>query len=237
MAIQAIDWLRHFRLLLWNYWTEFDKTWEDARSQSPLPSFSGDRSENKDGHLCLWFLRQFRTLLLNCWTEFKETRLEAISQRLLPSSSFSDRSENQDGHPGLYKAEPFSTLSLHLLSVIWKKNLSWSQIYLSSTMFVFFSGRSENQDGWPGFWFAKTFFDFSTTAEWNATKLNRGPEDNIINQVCLFLAFFIICRCSIPNRGTQVHNCDPLGLLLKYEKWSLLSYYMTMFLMSLALHI
>ena len=33
----------HFRLLLWNRWTEFNETWEEARFQRPLPSlcFSG----------------------------------------------------------------------------------------------------------------------------------------------------------------------------------------------------
>ena len=38
MAALASDWLRHFRLLLWNRWTEFNKTWQEARSQRPLPS-------------------------------------------------------------------------------------------------------------------------------------------------------------------------------------------------------
>ena len=38
MASLASDWLRHFRLLLWNHWTEFNKTWQEARSQCPLPS-------------------------------------------------------------------------------------------------------------------------------------------------------------------------------------------------------
>ena len=46
MAALASDWLRHFRLLLWNRWKEFNETWQEARSQRPLPSlcFSG-RSE------------------------------------------------------------------------------------------------------------------------------------------------------------------------------------------------
>ena len=38
MAAPASDWLRHFRLLLWNRWTEFNETLQEARSQSPLPS-------------------------------------------------------------------------------------------------------------------------------------------------------------------------------------------------------
>ena len=33
------DWLRHFRLLVWNCWTEFIETWQEARSQCPLPIF------------------------------------------------------------------------------------------------------------------------------------------------------------------------------------------------------
>ena len=45
MAALASDPLRHFRLLLWNRWTEFNETWQEARSQRPLPSlcFSADQ--------------------------------------------------------------------------------------------------------------------------------------------------------------------------------------------------
>ena len=50
MAAPASDWLRHFRLLFWNRWTEFNETWQEARSQRPLSSlcFSGG-SEKQDG--------------------------------------------------------------------------------------------------------------------------------------------------------------------------------------------
>ena len=62
MAALASDWLRHFRLLLWNHWTEFNKTWQEARSQCPLPSlcFSG-RSEKQDGCPGLWLAETFST--------------------------------------------------------------------------------------------------------------------------------------------------------------------------------
>ena len=55
MAALASDWLRHFRLFLWNHWTEFKETWQTARSQRLLPSlcFSG-RSEKQDGRPGLW---------------------------------------------------------------------------------------------------------------------------------------------------------------------------------------
>ena len=62
MAALASDWLRHFRLLLWNRWTEFNETWQEARSQHPLPSlcFSG-RSEKQDGRPGLWLAETFST--------------------------------------------------------------------------------------------------------------------------------------------------------------------------------
>ena len=62
MAPLASDWLIHFRLLLWNRWTEFNETWQEARSQSPLPSlcFSG-RSEKQDGRPGLWLAETFST--------------------------------------------------------------------------------------------------------------------------------------------------------------------------------
>ena len=48
MAALASDWLRHFRLLLWNRWMDFNATWQEARSQHHLPSLSfSDRTVNK----------------------------------------------------------------------------------------------------------------------------------------------------------------------------------------------
>ena len=62
MTTMASDWLRHFRLLLWNRWTEFNETWQEARSQRPLPSlcFSG-RSEKQNGRPNLWLAETFST--------------------------------------------------------------------------------------------------------------------------------------------------------------------------------
>ena len=62
MAAPSSDWLRHFWLLLWNRWREFDETWQEARSQCALPSlcFSG-RSENQDGRPGLWLAETFLT--------------------------------------------------------------------------------------------------------------------------------------------------------------------------------
>ena len=56
MAALASDWLRNFRLLWWNRWTEFNETWQEANFYCPLLSlcfFSG-RSEKQDGRPGLW---------------------------------------------------------------------------------------------------------------------------------------------------------------------------------------
>ena len=65
IAALASDWLRHFRLLLWNCWTEFNETLQEARSQRPLPSlcFSG-RTEKQNGRPGLWLAETFSTSLL-----------------------------------------------------------------------------------------------------------------------------------------------------------------------------
>ena len=89
MAALASDWLRHFWLLLWNYWTEFNETWHEARSQHPLPSLCLRADQkNKMAALASDWLRHFRLLLWNCWMEFNETWQEARSQLPLPSLCF-----------------------------------------------------------------------------------------------------------------------------------------------------
>ena len=62
MAAPASDWLRHFRLLLWNGWTEFNETWQEARSQRPLPSLCfSSRSGKEDGGPSLGLAETFST--------------------------------------------------------------------------------------------------------------------------------------------------------------------------------
>ena len=45
----SLDSLIYFQLLLWNRWTEFNETWQEARSQCPLPRscYSGYRSRSR----------------------------------------------------------------------------------------------------------------------------------------------------------------------------------------------
>ena len=186
MAALASDWLIHFRLHLWNRWTEFNDTWQEARSQYPLPSLCFScQSQKKDGRPGLWFAETFLTSPLIHWTEFNKTWQEARSQRPLPSSCFSGRSEKQDGRPGLWLVETFSTSPLKPLNKI-QRNLTGSKISTSSTKFVFFGPIGKTR--WPSWsltgW---DIFDFSSeTAEWNSTKLDRKQDLNVLYQVCVF---------------------------------------------------
>ena len=103
MAALVSNWLRHFQLLLWNHWTEFNETWQEARSQRPLPSLCFSCwSENKMAALASDWLRHFWILLWNRWMEFNETWQEARSQRPLSCFYYSGRSVNKNGRPGRF---------------------------------------------------------------------------------------------------------------------------------------
>ena len=187
MAALASDWLRHFRLLLWNRWTEFNETWQEAKSQHSLPSlcFSGRSKKNKMATLASDWLRHFQLLLWNRWTEFNESWKEARFQRPLQSLCFSGRSKKQDGRSGLWLAETFSTSPLKPLNGIQRK-LTGSKISTSSTKFVIFWPIGKTI--WPPWpligW--DVFDFFSETAEHNSTKLDRKQDLNVFYKVCVF---------------------------------------------------
>ena len=197
MAALASDLLRRFRLFLWNRWTEFNETWQEARSQRPLPSlcFSG-RSEKQDGRPGLWLAETFSPLLWNYWTELNETWQEARSQRLLQSLCFSGRSEKQDGRPGLWLAETFLASSLKQLNGI-ERNLTGSKISTSSTKFVFFGPIGKTR--WPPWplicWHIYDFF--STNFYWWVNK-NCRPGRSVKK----------VAHC------THVHDMWPFGPLV-----------------------
>ena len=87
MAALASDWLRHFRPLLWNSWTEFNETWQEARSQHPLPSLCfSSRSEKQDGRPSLWLAETFSTSPLKT-AERNSTKLDR-KQDLKASTKF-----------------------------------------------------------------------------------------------------------------------------------------------------
>ena len=172
MAALASDWLRHFRLLLWNRWTEFNKTWQEERFQCPLPSlcFSG-QSKKQDGPQASDWLRHFRLLLWNRWTEFNKTWQKERSWFPLPSLCFSGRLEKQDGRPA-------SDWLRHYQLLLWNRWMefdeTWQEArYQCPLPSLCFSGRWEKQDGGPGLWLAETFSTSPlkplNSLQWNLT--------------------------------------------------------------------
>ena len=120
--VLASDWLRHFRLLLWNHWTEFNETSQEARSQVlyQVCVFRADQ-KNKMAALASEWLRHFRLLLWKLWTEFNETWQKARSQCPLPSLCFLGRSEKQDGHLCLWLR--------HFRLLLWNRSKEFNETW------------------------------------------------------------------------------------------------------------
>ena len=186
MAALASDWLRHFWLLLWNRWTEFDETLQEARSQRPLPilCFSG-WSEKQDVRPGLWLAETFSTspLKLLNWIQ------QNLTGRKISMSStkfvFSRPIEKNK------MAALASDWLRHFQLFLWNR---WTEFDETGQEARFqrplpsFSGRSGKQDGGPGLWLAETFDFSSETAEQNSTKLDRKKDFNVLYQVCVFRA-------------------------------------------------
>ena len=157
MATLASDWLRHFRLLLWNRWTEFNETWQEARSQRLLPSlcFSG-RSEKQDGRPGLWLAETFSTSPLK--------PLNGIQRNLIGSKI--STSSTKFVFFGLIGKNKIAALASdwlrHFRLLLWNRwmefNETWQEARSQRLLLsLCFSGRSEKQDGRPGLWLAETF--------------------------------------------------------------------------------
>ena len=157
MATLASDWLRHFRLLLWNRWTKFSETWQEASSQCLLPRlcFSGKLGKNKMTALASDWLRHFRLLLWNC--ERNSTKLDRKQDlnALYQVCVFQVDRKNK-------MAALAYDLLRHFQLFLWNRwiefNKTWqvarSQYPLPG---LHFSGWSEKQDSHPVLWLAETF--------------------------------------------------------------------------------
>ena len=188
MAALASDWLRHFRLLLWNRWTEFNETWQEARSQRPLPSlcFSG-RSKKQDGRPGLWLAETFSTSPLK--------PLNGI-QRNLTGSKISTPSTKFVffGPIGKTRWPPwpligweifdFSSETAERNSTKLDRKQDLNALY---QVCVFRADRKNKMAALP--LIGLDIFDFSSeTAERNSTKLDRKQDLNAFYQVCVFWA-------------------------------------------------
>ena len=235
MASLASDWLRHFRLLLWNRWIEFNETWQEARSQRPLPSlcFSG-RSEKQNGHPGLWLAETFSTSPLK--------PLNGIHRNLIgskiatPSTKFVFY-----GLIGKTRWPPWPLIGWDIFdfsSQTTKRNstkLDRKQVLNVLYKVCVFPADRKKQYGRPGLWFAETYLNFSSeTTEQNSAKLDWKQDHSALYQVCVFWAEKCIKMATLANPSiyiliynpfqnfsrvhcTQVSDSGPLGLL--FESW------------------
>ena len=113
MAALAYDLLRHFQLLWRNRWTEFNKSWQEARCQHPLPGlrFLG-WSEKQDSCPGLWLAETFSTCPMKQlnWIQrnLTESKFSTSSTKLF---FFSGWSKKQYDNPGLWLAETYFDFS------------------------------------------------------------------------------------------------------------------------------
>ena len=179
---------------------EFNKIWQDARSQRLLISLCfSSRSEEQDGHPTSHLPRHFD--FSSVTAEQDSTKLDR-KQDLNVVYQFCVIRADKKGRPGLWLAETFSTSPLWPLNRI-QRNLTGSKISTSSAKFVLFdetwletryqrplqslcfSGRSEKQNGRPGLWLAETF---------STSLLNRIQQNLTGNKIHVYVnAIFQVC--------------------------------------------
>ena len=203
MAALVSDWLWHFQLLLWNRWTEFNETWQEARSQCPLPSlcFLG-RSEKQDGRPGLWLAETFSTSPLK--------RLNGIQRNLTGSKMLMSSTKFVFFGP-IRKTRwpPWPLIGWDIFdfsSETAERNstkLDWKQdLIVLYQVFVFRADRKK-QDGRPGLWLAETF---STSP----LKLLNGIQRNLTGS-------------KISTSSTKFVFFGPIGKL-RWPPWLLIGW-------------
>ena len=167
-------------------WTELNETWQEARSQRPLPSlcFSG-QSEKQDGHPGIWLAETFSTSPMK---PLNRIQWNLIGSKMSTSSTkfvFFGRIRKTRWPPWPLIGWEFSTSPLKPLNGI-QRNMKGSKMSSSSTKFVFLGPIGKTR--WPPWpligW---DIFDFSSeTAEKNSK--NRKQDLYVLYQVCVFRA-------------------------------------------------
>ena len=189
MAVLDSDWLRHFGLLLWNRWTEFNETWQEARSQRPLPSLCfSDWLEKQDGRPGLWLAETFS----NFSSETAEQNLAKLDRKqdlivLYQVCVFQADRKNK-------MAALASDWLRHFLLLLWNRwtefNKTWQEARSQRplTRGVFF--RMIGKTRWPLWSLIGWGFSTSPLKPLNEIQRNlTGKQDlNVLYQVCVFRA-------------------------------------------------
>ena len=150
MAALASDWLRHFWLLLWNRWTKFNETWQEAGSQRPLPSLCfSDWLEKQDGRPGLWLAETFFDYSSET-AEQNSTKLDGKQDLNVLYQVCVFRADRKNKMAALS-----SDRLRHFRLLLWNRwtefNVTWQEARSQRPLpSLCFSDRSEKQDGRPG---------------------------------------------------------------------------------------
>ena len=137
------DWLWYFRLL-WNRCTEFNETWQEARSQCPLPSLcSSGRLGKQDGRLGLWLAETFSTSPLKQLNERQRNDRKQDLNVLYQVCVFSASRKNKMAAPASDWLRHFDFFSE--IAEQNSRNLTGIKISTFSTKFVFFWPNRKNK--------------------------------------------------------------------------------------------
>ena len=200
MAALASDWMRHFLLLLWNYWMEFNETWQEARFQHPLPFLcSSGRSEKQDGRPGLWFAENILDFSSGTaeWNSTKHDRKQDLNVLYQACVFRADRKSKM--------AAMVSNWLRHFRLLLWNRwtefKETWQEARFQHRLpCLCFSGQSEKRrwPPWPlnGWGIFDFFFE---TAEWKSKKLDRKQDLNVLYQF-LLLFFGPIGKTRWPPR-------------------------------------
>ena len=175
----------HFWLLLRNRWTQFNETWQEARSLRSLPSlcFSG-RSEKQNGRPGLWLAETFSTSL----------KLLNRIQRNLTGSQISTTSSKCVVFWPIRKTRwpPWPLICWDIFDfsseTAERNSMKLYRKQELTVLYQFCVFRRIGKTRWPPWsligW---DIFDFSSeTAERNTMKLDRKRDLNVLYQVCVF---------------------------------------------------
>ena len=182
----AADWLRHFRLILFNHWTEFNETWQEVKSHRPLPRLEvcvcffffffflggGGGSENQNDRPCLWLDETFSASSLESlngiWRNLTGSNI------LTSSTKFCFRAYRKT-KMAAQASDWLRHFRLHLCNRWMEFNKTWQEARSQRLLQrLCFSGQSESQGGHHGPLIGWDIFDlFFSTTKRNSTKPDR----------------------------------------------------------------
>ena len=149
--------LSYFRLLLWNRITEFNQTWQKARSQHPLPSLCfSSQLEKQDGRPGIWLAETFSTSSLKLLNGIQPNLTG--SKILPPSTKFVFF-----GLIGKTRWPPWHLIGWDIFDFFSETaeqnstKLDRKQDLNVLHQVCVFRADQEKQDGRPGLWLAETF--------------------------------------------------------------------------------